>query len=308
MRAGKRIFIALTFVLIGHTQVEARILAHELRLTRFGDVLSTVMSHHAPIQREFIAAALDVMIDAYLIEIKRVDELGADGFAKERSWRSGTLSYVRRLEKALLAVDLGAEVFIAQEADGAVRFVVAGEQIMLNAPRMSEQSSLEAALVDHFCLREHCEKGASTIEDRTRDQMDNVVGSWEFSSRTKPTYTAGDGLQCVFKDQRHLTLKRQACKSLIYELRFLAEALKALRIQGVRIDWERILISGQGKSRPSEVRYNNSGQFFHARLPNLVRAKGVLRSAIPWLQARSLGNVRTFVIKPPDLVTYSGSP
>lgn len=283
-----------------------KVLAHELRLTRFGDVLSTVMAHDAATQREFIGTALDVMIDAYLIEIRRLDELGAGGdSAKQQSWRAGTLAFVRRLEKSLAAVDVGAEVFIAQEADGAVRFVVDAEQIMLNAPRMADQGALEAALVEQFCLREYCERGRATIEDKTRAQMDSVSGRWEFSTKTKPTYTADDGLQCIFRDQRHLTLKRQACKSLIYELRFLAEAFKALKAKGARVDWNRITIKGQGNAKPSEVFYNTKRQFFHARLPNLRRAEGVLRSAIPWLQARSLGNSRPFVIKPPDIVTYS---
>lgn len=290
------------------SQSSGKVLAHELRLTRFADVLSTVMSHDALVQREFIAAALDVMIDSYLIEIRHLDELGAVDPAKQRSWRAGTLAYVRNLEKSLDAIDLGAEVFIAQETDGAVRFVVGAEQIMLHAPRLADQASLEAALVEQFCLREFCEQGRATIEDKTRDQMDNVSGRWEFSSKTKPSYTADDGLQCVFRDQRHLTLKRQACKSLIYELRFLAEAFKALKAKGARVDWNLIAINGQGNAKPSKVVYNGKLQFFHARLPHLRRAGGVLRSAIPWLQARSLGNPRTFVIQPPDIVTYSVSP
>ena len=247
-------------------QSGGRVLAHELRLTRFGDVLSTVMNHDSAVQREFIGAALDVMIDAYLIEIRRLDEVGADDSAKLLSWRAGTLAYVRRLEKALEAVDHGAEVFIAQEADGAVRFVVDSEQLMLNAPRLSDQNALEATLVEQFCLREYCENGRETVEDKTRAQMDEVSGRWEFSTKTKPTYTADDGLQCVFRDQRHLTLKRQACKSLIYELRFLAEAFKALKAKGAKVDWNRITIKAQGDAKPSQVFYNTRRQFFHAPL------------------------------------------
>ena len=285
--------------------LDARVSAQDLRLTRFGDVISTVMSADDSAQREFVVAALDVMVDAYLVEIRRVDELGAKAQSERASWRSGTLNYVRRLEKALAAAEHGAAIFITQEVDGSIRFVVGGEQIMFHAPRLSAQRHLEATLVEHYCLKEYCARGHRTVEDKTRAQMEQVTGQWEFSSRSKPTYTAGDGLKCVFEDQRHLTLRRQACKSLIYELRFLAEALKALRAQGSRIDWGNIVLTGGSAALPNKVTYNQKREYFHARLPTLWRAQAMLREAIPWLQARTLGNVREFTIKPPDNVTYS---
>ncbi|MGR8948680.1 MAG: hypothetical protein ACU84Q_11570 [Gammaproteobacteria bacterium] len=284
---------------------ECRVLAHELRLTRFDDLLGSVTSDHEQAQRDFIAVALDVMIDAYLIEVKRVDELGAKSTAKQSSWRSGTMGYVRRLERSLQAADDGAQIFIAQEADGSLRFVVDGEQIMFHAPRLSGQGQLESTLVDQYCMREYCEHRSETIEEETRKQMDSFSGHWEFSSGSKPTYTAGDGLKCVFEDQRHLTLKRQACKSLIFELRFLAEALKALRAKGARIDWDRITIGGAADAEPNKVSYNRRNEFFHARLPSLWATQETVRKAIPWLQARTLGNVSSFTIRPPDIVTYS---
>ena len=301
----RRAAIALGIWILIIPVAEAKVLAHELRLTRFGDVISNVIADHEESQREFIAAALDVMIDAYLIEVKRVDELGAKSTAKESSWRSGTIGYVRQLERSMQAVTDGAPIFIAQEADGSVRFVVGSEQIMFHAPRISEQGHLESTLVDQYCIREYCERNTGTVEDEARNQMDTLSGHWEFSSGTKPTYTAGDGLKCVFQDQRHLTLKRQACKTLIFELRFLAEALKALRAKGARIDWNRIAIAGASEALPNKVSYNSKSEFFHARLPALWRTQTTVRKAIPWLQARTLGNVTSFTIRPPDIVTYS---
>ena len=286
--------------------VAARISAGDLRLTRFGDILDTVMVDTAEAQQAFVIVALDVMIDAYLLEIRRVDELRGDQQANQASWRAGTLSYVRKLEQALENAERGANIYLAQEADGSVRFVIAGEQIMFHAPRVSEQGGLEASLVDHYCLQKYCRPAKDTIEDKTRDQMENLAGHWEFSSKTRPTYTAGDGLKCLFQDQRHLTLKREACKSLIFELRFLAEALKALRAKGSRIDWDKIAVSGGGKASPNKFTYNGKREYFHARLPNLWRAQSLLRAAMPWIQARTLGNVREFAFEPPDTVTYSG--
>ena len=300
-----RLMLAVSIWGIAISVVEARVLAHELRLTRFGDVLSTVIAEHETAQREFIAAALDVMIDAYLIEIKRVDELGAKSTPKQSSWRSGTMGYVQQLERSMQALENGASVYIAQEADGSVRFVVGSEQIMFHAPRMSEQGQLESTLVDQYCIREYCEGSTGTVEDNTRKQMSSLGGHWEFSIGSKPTFTAGDGLKCVFQDQRHLTLKRQACKTLIFELRFLAEALKALRAKGARVDWNRIAIAGASEALPNKVSYNSKNEFFHARLPALWRAQATVRKAIPWLQARTLGNVTSFTIRPPDIVTYS---
>ena len=284
---------------------EARVSAQDLRLTRFGDVLSTVIADDVTAQREFIVVALDVLVDAYLLEVRRIDELGREHQASKASWRAGTLHYVQRLERALNEAKQGASIYIAQEVDGSVRFVVEQEQIMFHAPRLSEQNELEATLVDHYCLKEFCEGANDTVEDKTRAEMQRVSGHWEFSSTTAPTYTAGDGLKCLFQDQRHLTLKREACKSLIYELRFLAEALKALRAQGARIDWDKIGLSGNGEASPNTVTYNRQRDYFHARLPNLWRAQELLRAAIPWVQARTVGNVREFTIQPPDLVTYS---
>lgn len=284
---------------------DAKVQAHELRLSRFSDVLSTVMSASDVEQREFIIAALEVMIDAYRVEIKRIDE-HRGRTDKQSSWRNGTLAYVHQLEKTLNSAVYGDTIFIAQESDGSVRFIVGQQQIMFHAPRLEAQSGMEASLVEQFCLREYCARTASTVEERARGQMDNFAGSWEFSSKSKPTYSAEDGLQCVFKDQRHLTLKRQACKSLIYELRFLAEAMKSLRAKGARIDWDRVILGKSRDSAPNKLIYNRQQQYFNARLPNLFRSPALFRQSIPWLQTRSLGNVRAFVIEPPDGVTYSG--
>ena len=285
--------------------VQARISASELRLTRFGDILDTVMVDSPQAQQAFVLVALDVMIDAYLLEIRRVDELRGEQQANQASWRAGTLNYVRKLEQALDNVERGANIYLTQEADGSVRFVIAGEQIMFHAPRVSDQGGLEASLVDHYCLQKFCRPAEDTVEDKARAQMENLSGHWEFSSKTRPSYTAGDGLKCLFQDQRHLTLKREACKSLIYELRFLAEALKALRAKGSRIDWDKIAVSGSGKASPNKFIYNGKREYFHARLPNLWRAQTLLRAALPWIQARTLGNVREFAFEPPDIVTYS---
>ena len=299
------IFIVMFVAISLHSNAPARVSAQELRLTRFGDVLSTVMADHETAQREFIVVALDAMIDAYLLEIRRIDELARDEQLSQASWRAGTLNYVQRLEQALFDARQGATIYIAQEVDGSVRFVVESEQIMFHAPRLSEQGELEATLVDHYCLKAFCETAHDTVEDKTRAEMQRTAGHWEFSSSTRPSYTADDGLKCLFQDQRHLTLKREAYKSLIYELRFLAEALKALRVQGARIDWDSIGLSGSGKAAPNKVTYNRQRDYFHARLPNLWRARQLLRSAIPWVQARTVGSLREFIIEPPDLVTYS---
>ena len=306
-KSGKPILMVLVLLIVASLQAgaRARVSAQDLRLTRFGDVLSTVMADRETAQREFIMLALDAMIDAYLLEIRRIDELGRDEQASQASWRAGTLNYVQRLEQALFDANQGATIYIAQEVDGSVRFVVESEQIMFHAPRLSEQGELEATLVDHYCLKAFCETAKDTVEDKTRAEMQRLTGHWEFSSNTKPSYTADDGLKCQFQDQRHLTLKREACKSLIYELRFLAEALKALRVQGARIDWDRIGVTGSGKAAPNKVTYNRQHDYFHARLPNLWRAQPLLRMAIPWIQARTMGHIREFTIEPPDLVTYS---
>ncbi|MEM7468071.1 MAG: hypothetical protein AAF387_14445 [Pseudomonadota bacterium] len=305
MSAFIRPICLIVLTVVGFVEAEARVFAQDLRLTRFHDILGSVINDDHVSQREFVLGALDVMIDAYLIEIKRLDELDSDSRSSKASWRSGTLGFVARLEKSVTALERGAELFIAEEIDGSVRFVIGAEQIMFNAPRMSDQGQLEATLVDHYCLRQRCNQGRGTIEDKTMDEMARHSGSWEFSGGTKPTYTASDGLECVFRDQRHLTLKREACKSLIFELRFLAEALKALRAKGARIDWDRIALDGNNNAAPNKVTYNSKREFFHARLPKLWRAQAMLRSAIPWLQARTLGNVRSFTIQPPDIVTYS---
>ena len=244
------------------------------------------------------------MIEAYETELGDDAVGGPRGRTEDAGWRAGTRSYVEHLRRVGASIADRPSIEMIRETHGGVRLVIGREQVMLNAPRSRDQAALERNVAEHVCRFSACSAPGTTVEERVDQRMAQSGGAWEFGSKQRPAFTSGDGLRCVFTDRRHLNLKKNACMSLVRELRLLAEALTALKAQGETIDWPDLAILQTGPGNPQKIVYTAERRYLNMHLPNLLHAETVWRQAIPWIRANVIGREMQYVIDLPDQLAY----
>jgi len=276
----------------------------EIYVTRFDDIVAMVIDADEAEQNRFAAIALDLLIAAYEIELEHASIRAAPTTKDPAGWRSGTWRYVEQLKRIAELVRLGAPIQTIRERDGDVRLVIGTEQVMLNAPRLDGQVRFEQEIAEQMCQYTSCSARPSTIEERVQAETANLESSWVFARNMPPTYSSSDGLRCIFTDQRHMKLKKEACLAVVTEVRMLAGALTALRTHQKFIDWREVRIAHVGAGQAQKVIYSSNGDFVRMRLPQLSRAESVWRGALPWLEARVSGREMQYVINLPNQLAY----
>ncbi len=276
----------------------------DLHVSRYDDVVDVLLESSAADQAQFASVAIALMIEAYEAELDRNVAESLPGGVEGSGWRAGTRSYVEQLRRIGQSIAARPAIEMIREAHGGVRLVIGHEQLMLNAPRIRDQAALERRVAEHVCRSFSCGEPGTTIEERVEQRMAQSGGAWEFGSNKQPAYASGDGLRCVFADQRHLRLKKNACINLVRELRLLAEALTALRARGETIDWHDLAILPAGPGNPQKIIYSTARRYVSMHVPNLLHAEAVWRQAIPWVRAHAIGREMQHVIDLPDQLAY----
>lgn len=304
------IFLAITSATISASpdQTDANDMTQQrIQITRFDDVVAHISNADAIDQARFAKIAIALMIATYETELEHaaVDAPGAS--ENEQRWRAGTRLYIDRLERIAASIHAASMVRIIQEVHGAIRLIIDGEQVMLSAPRPSNQSSFEQSIAENVCRMAFCPRRGTTVEERAAERSAALTSSWVFAQKSPPRYLSSDGLQCLFEDNRHLILKKNACVNLVYEIRLLKEAIATLRVNGKIIDWQHLHIDTNGPGNPVKVTYRSNGSFIRLHLPHLRRAKAVWRDAIPWIKATLQGRNSSYVIKLPAQLVYLAS-
>jgi len=101
--------------------------------------------------------------------------------------------------------------------------------------------------------------------------------------------------------------KKDACVSLLFELRLLSESQLALKTHGEKIDWSRLSINHVGAGRAQHLIYNTTRRFVRVHVPNLMRTEAVFYEAIPWIRANLRGRVSQYIVKLPNELLYRKS-
>ncbi len=281
--------------------------SREIPITRFDDVVDNVLNADVTEQARFARIAIERMVLAYQAELERADLKAQTERQGDRSWHLGTRRYIERLRRIAASIVPGSAVRILREPHGPVRIVVAGEQVMLSAPRPVDQSKFERTIAENVCRISYCAGRGATVEERVAERSTRLDSGWVFGRKTAPTYSNSDGLQCTFDDRRHLKLKKSACVNIVHEIRSLSEAIVALKMHGKPIDWPYFRIDHVGPGKPQKVTYRADGTFVRMHLPSLMRAESVWRSAIPWIKASVNGRTVRYVINLPDQLIYRTS-
>jgi len=303
----------LTAVLVCFTTVVAAaprqftadlVAPQEIRIGKFDDVIASILNGDPSEQARFAVIAIEIMVASFMDELERADVEARGNRQDDLSWKIGTRRYIEHLRSIAASIQRGSALRIIKEPHTATRLVIEGEQVMLSAPRLEDQAVFERNIAENVCRYAECIGRGATIEGRVAERSSRLESGWEFGRKAPPTYSSSDGLQCIFRDRRHLKLKKDACLSLVYELRLLAEAFLALDAHGKRIEWRALRIDHVGAGKEQKVTYSSNGSFVRMHLPRLLRAEALWREAIPWIKANLQGKVSQHVITLPDQLVY----
>ena len=220
-----------------------------IKVTRYDNLIAQVLNGDGVDQARFAEIALEVLVNAYRAELRRSTKERAAQVSADSGWRIGTRRYVESLERIRLLIDRRRMIRIINESHGALRLVIAAEQVMLSAPRFNGQAILERNLADKACRFLVCGAHGLSVEERVANRSTRSDIGWAFAASSAPRYSGSDGLQCLFADRQHLKLKKDACVNLLFELRLLSESLRALKTHGKTIDWSRLSINHVGAGR-----------------------------------------------------------
>lgn len=244
---------------------------------------------HADLARRkrFATIALSVLTQSMRTEFTRAAASGR--------WQTNALNYTAHLEHIATRIEAADEVAIIPDPQGVVRLAIDAEQVMLNSPRLSQQSRFEATIADLMCEEIDCTETSPAVADTGIEARREVRTEWAFSDRGPPLLSASDGLHCVFSDALHLRLKETACAAVMQELRLLAESLRAVVEHGAVLDWSVFSVQ-RGAGAEPQIVCDRAGNFFELELPNLVSHEAIWRGAVPWLQAHLRGYSGDYLI------------
>jgi len=122
-----------------------------LGISKFDDVVSTVLSSDLRVQARFAEIAIEIMIVAYMAETERPQRATGVLAHDDPSWRLDTLRYIERLRTIAASVRPGAAVRIIKEPHTGIRLVIERQQVMLSAPRLEEQLAFERRIDVSAC-------------------------------------------------------------------------------------------------------------------------------------------------------------
>ena len=274
--------------------------------SRYSRLLQQVMASDVTTQRTFSEIALAAVIKANRAEMARAI---ATQDATQR-WAGGAAGYVARLETIAGNLERATEFQVIAQRRGTALLVIDDQQVMISAPRDSQQSRLENAIVYTVCEQIDCAAPAPAppqLETIAAEERD-ITKEWAFGDNRPPLLSTSDGLHCVFEDARHLRLKEAACAGVMRDLRLVAAGVRAVAERGAIIDWTTFGITPPRGGEGSRVVYDRAGDYFQLDVPYITSAELVWREAIPWLQARLRGYVANYVIKAPEKLAYFVTP
>ncbi|MBT8446232.1 MAG: hypothetical protein HKO62_09165 [Gammaproteobacteria bacterium] len=276
-------------------------------LSRYHQIVEDLRRGSALERAAFAQVALEEMIMAYRLEI----ESGAAALPEDKTeragffrWRRGTEAFIDRLEALLAALGPHSRVSIVENRDGEIRLLIDGATLMVSSPRLEHPEELQQRIAVRLCDSGICKAEISSLADKVRLQAEQLETGWSFDDRSPPVYQTSDGLNCMFDDRRHIHLKRAVCIAVLYELRLLAEGLRAVRYSGKDVDWRELAITTRPGRALAKVRFNRNGQFFRLDVPTLARAPELLTAAQPWLRGRLTERQHEHYVQLSERVVY----
>ncbi|MCC6203057.1 MAG: hypothetical protein IT494_08635 [Gammaproteobacteria bacterium] len=251
-------------------------------------------------------AALDEMLRDYDVEIDRVERqlrAGAPVPAETYTWYRGAIATRNDLGAIREQMTAGMTIDAIAEAGGNTRLLLDGRSVMIDTPRLSAKADLQQRIANRTCEVVDCVTAATEVAVAARGR--SAPGTWSFGDRRAPAYESGtSGVQCLFQDNAHLLLKKQACERVLLELEQVSTALRELHERGGFVDWQQMTIL-PATSGAHRLVVDSHGNFVALSLPSLHRLGEQFERVRPWLRARSSGETETLELMIENRFVYA---
>lgn len=269
--------------------------------------LARRIEHSLPEEKaEFARVALDEMAFAFLEEAQRAREEPPDPKKPRneekdpKKWAASTDAYANRLMELSESIVFGATVDVRVAQEGTVILLINGHNVIVSGPRFDKPEILEQRIRERICLDASCLQLASSSPAPASDRR--IGGRWSHEHTDAPVFSASNGLNFLFEDNRNLAGKERACLAVAQELESVIRTLKDMMWRQAPIDWDAIAIVNDPAAATQKLLVNRNGDAVHLPLPQLARTPYVLQSALPWVRSQAEGSYREHYVQlPPNI-------
>lgn len=237
-------------------------------------------------QWEFAAITLDVLLDVYTAELQDSAAEKASTStrrAKLARWQRATRGLIDQIELARLKLAEGGHFSLYVDPRQQILIIVEGQTVVVSGPRASAEDRISSPVIEQFCAYNDCSI-LHEIPPQAEEAEGDLEGIWVLRQGNDPSYRIGGGIHCEFDTLEHGDRKAAVCQRLAGELFKLAAALQQAASQSQTIDWELLLNSPPGTTKPYIV-LNSDGAHLALELDLLRKAeKDDWRDMLTWLR------------------------
>jgi len=246
----------------------------------------------------FAGIALAKLADAYASEARLAWEQAGRSRRDPnlRGWSAAVDGYARQMSRLLEDIDTGFPVrLIPGDGAAAAAVAVAGQVVILNHPRPSQQGAFEQEVLREFCSRYRCDFVAESPADSARIEDNEpipvytgyVQPAWSFTQEGPSCSHLG--VTVKFKNERNLANSRAICEQLMREIKLLADEMAWQVRHAVPVEWPGITVEAATGGPEHIVRLNGAGDVLLLSIPLLYSTPEVLAQLIPWVRQRVEG-------------------
>jgi len=260
------------------------------------------------LRADFAVAAITEMVADYEAEALRArrEARGRAGSADLGRWSVAVDAYAAELRAIAADVTTDTPIRVAISADNSIALDIDGRPVVVNSPRVREQSAFEERVLDRFCYQHPCEQLIADYRPPEAADANPVDAEtvWSFSQQAGPTCSTSDGLEFQFRDMENIGPKRTACARVVQELNAVAAALAWHIANGERIDWNRLTVHATPDADEEQVELAAGGNTLRLALPALAATPRLFELVRPWLAAKAGGqpHYRLVILNADDLM------
>jgi hypothetical protein len=249
------------------------------------------MSADQDLQWEFAAITLDVLLDVYTQELLTSAEEKASTSARRTKlarWQRATRGLIDQIEHARLQLAQGGHFGLYVDPRHQILIIVEGRTVVVSGPRTSAEDRISSPVLEQFCAYNDCSILYATPAQASGPGAD-LAGIWVLRQGKRPSYRISSGIHCEFDTLEYSDRKAAVCQQLAGELLKLAAALRQAASQSQAIDWEQLLNSPPGTTKPYIV-LNGDGAHLALELDLLNKAdRDNWRDMLKWLRYETEG-------------------
>jgi len=266
---------------------------------RLSSLARALVDAPADMRADFAWIVIAEMATTYAEEAARARRESAWG--KDRRgllrWSNAVEAFADDLAALSDTIDSTTPVDIRTGPDNSIYLYVDGRPVIVNSPRGTGQVDFERRVQESFCRLQACD----SLDLEPSEPLPQVgtradAPRWSFSQQAGPVCLTDDGLEFQFGDMANLGRHREICAQVIAELNDLVDAIAVQQSQGVRVDWNYLVVRPLAGETGQRVVLNGTGGEVRMALPVLATRPDLFRVVRPWLAAKAGGGSYHLVV------------